>query len=117
MRDGGNWSYIPVLAGPSGGVRQAQQVDPRDDPIVRVQARRLRVQLARYYREEGQDEEWLIEMPKGGYAPTFHPDKARGGERRCDMREAASHLNAAMIICGSVRLAGAIVRITTNLID
>ena len=48
----------------------------RDDPIVRVQARRLHVQLARYYREEGQDEELLIEMPKGGYPPTFHPIKS-----------------------------------------
>src|SRR5580700_9213137 len=28
--------------------------DPRTDPIVRVQARRLRARLARYYREEGQ---------------------------------------------------------------
>src|SRR5215831_4913865 len=26
--------------------------DPRNDPIVRVQARRLRTQLARYYSEE-----------------------------------------------------------------
>ena len=28
--------------------------DPRTDPIVRVQARRLRARLVRYYREEGQ---------------------------------------------------------------
>src|SRR5438132_8231178 len=27
--------------------------DPRTDPIVRVQARRLRTRLVRYYREEG----------------------------------------------------------------
>src|SRR5262245_51072920 len=27
--------------------------DPRADPIVRVQARRLRARLVRYYREEG----------------------------------------------------------------
>src|SRR4051812_27166461 len=27
--------------------------DPRTDPIVRVQARRLRAKLVRYYREEG----------------------------------------------------------------
>jgi serine/threonine-protein kinase len=45
--------------------------DPRTDPIVRVQARRLRVRLARYYQEEGQNDEVLIELPKGGYAPTF----------------------------------------------
>lgn len=45
--------------------------DPRMDPIVRVQARRLRARLSRYYREEGQNDEVIIELPKGGYAPIF----------------------------------------------
>lgn len=45
--------------------------DPRTDPIVRVQARRLRVRLARYYSEEGQEDEVLIDLPKGGYAPVI----------------------------------------------
>lgn len=45
--------------------------DPRMDPIVRVQARRLRARLGRYYREEGRGDELLIELPKGGYAPLF----------------------------------------------
>jgi TolB-like protein len=45
--------------------------DPGNDPIVRVQARRLRAQLARYYREEGREDDLMIEIPKGGYAPTF----------------------------------------------
>ncbi|HVY93964.1 MAG TPA: tetratricopeptide repeat protein [Bryobacteraceae bacterium] len=45
--------------------------DPRNDPIVRVQARRLRSQLARYYQEEGHEDETLIELPKGGYTPVF----------------------------------------------
>ena len=40
--------------------------DPRNDPIVRVQARRLRAQLARYYAEGGQTDETVIELPKGG---------------------------------------------------
>src|SRR5256885_11359292 len=31
--------------------------DPRTDPIVRVQARRLRARLARYYAEEGQHDD------------------------------------------------------------
>lgn len=47
--------------------------DPRSDPIVRVQARRLRAQLARYYSQEGQADETLIELPKGGYTPVFKP--------------------------------------------
>ena len=45
--------------------------DPRMDPIVRVQARRLRARLTRYYREEGRNDEIQIELPKGGYAPAF----------------------------------------------
>lgn len=45
--------------------------DPRMDPIVRVQARRLRIRLAAYYRDEGQADPMLIELPKGGYAPIF----------------------------------------------
>jgi TolB-like protein/Tfp pilus assembly protein PilF len=55
--------------------------DPRNDPIVRVQARRLRAQLARYYREEGHADEVLIELPKGGYAPVFCPMKTAGQRR------------------------------------
>ena len=45
--------------------------DPRTDPIVRVQARRLRAKLVRYYRDEGPADEVIVELPKGGYAPAF----------------------------------------------
>ncbi len=45
--------------------------DPRMDPIVRVQARRLRMRLETYYAEEGQADPIVIELPKGGYAPNF----------------------------------------------
>src|SRR5215470_14091401 len=48
-----------------------ESFDPRTDPIVRVQARRLRAKLVRYYREEGRIDEWIVELPKGGYAPVF----------------------------------------------
>lgn len=45
--------------------------DPRTDPVVRVQARRLRARLQRYYKEEGQADELVIDLPKGGYSPVF----------------------------------------------
>ena len=45
--------------------------DPRNDPIVRVQARRLRARLTRYYQEEGTHDPWVIDLPRGGYSPTF----------------------------------------------
>jgi TolB-like protein/tetratricopeptide (TPR) repeat protein len=56
--------------------------DPRTDPVVRVQARRLRARLERYYRDEGQTDEWLIELPKGGYSPHFERRQAQAVPRR-----------------------------------
>ena len=55
--------------------------DPRTDPIVRVQARRLRARLSRYYHDEGQHDELIIELPKGGYAPVFKRRDARPAPR------------------------------------
>src|SRR3982750_1243322 len=56
--------------------------DPRADPIVRVQARRLRARLVRYYHEEGGADSLLVETPKGGYAPVFRTrDPSPGGRR------------------------------------
>lgn len=45
--------------------------DPKADPIVRVEARRLRVKLEQYYEGEGKDDPVLIAVPKGRYAPEF----------------------------------------------
>ncbi len=56
--------------------------DPRADPIVRVQARRLRTRLARYYRDEGADDAVVLDLPKGGYAPVFRPRDAGATARR-----------------------------------
>ena len=56
--------------------------DPRADPIVRVQARRLRARLVRYYREEGGSDAVLIELPKGGYTPVFKNRDAATASRR-----------------------------------
>jgi serine/threonine-protein kinase len=56
--------------------------DPRADPIVRVQARRLRARLVRYYREEGGADALMIELPKGGYAPVFKNRDASSAGRR-----------------------------------
>src|SRR5579871_4759537 len=44
-----------------------ESFDPRNDPIVRVQARRLRAHLALYYSQEGQADPLVLELPKGGY--------------------------------------------------
>jgi serine/threonine-protein kinase len=45
--------------------------DSRLDPIVRVEARRLRNKLKSYYQSEGLHDDIEIEVPTGGYAPVF----------------------------------------------
>ena len=56
--------------------------DPRTDPIVRVQARRLRARLDRYYRTEGQDDELIIDLPKGGYTPVVRRREVKPAPRQ-----------------------------------
>ena len=59
-----------------------ESFDPRTDPIVRVQARRLRAKLGQYYREEGRADELIVDLPKGGYAPVFTRRDAVAAPRR-----------------------------------
>ncbi|MGO7588697.1 adenylate cyclase [Rhizobium leguminosarum] len=43
----------------------------QDDPVVRIEAGRLRRSLERYYLVAGQHDPVRIDIPKGGYIPTF----------------------------------------------
>jgi serine/threonine-protein kinase len=45
--------------------------DPRTDPVVRVEARRLRAKLDEYYASYGAEAEVIIRIPKGSYVPAF----------------------------------------------
>jgi adenylate cyclase len=45
--------------------------DPQVDPIVRVEAGRLRRALEHYYLTDGENDPVRIEIPKGGYRATF----------------------------------------------
>jgi TolB-like protein/Flp pilus assembly protein TadD len=45
--------------------------DTRIDPVVRVEARRLRSKLAEYYADQGCNDEIVISLPKGGYVGRF----------------------------------------------
>jgi TolB-like protein/tetratricopeptide (TPR) repeat protein len=45
--------------------------DPRIDPIVRVEARRLRAKLREYYDGPGAADAVLLDFPKGRYTPLF----------------------------------------------
>jgi hypothetical protein len=45
--------------------------NPQDDPIVRVEAMRLRRALQRYYADGGRDDAVHIVLPLGSYVPVF----------------------------------------------
>lgn len=45
--------------------------DAQTDPLVRVEAGRLRRRLAEYYQGDGRDDPVRIELPRGGYTPVF----------------------------------------------
>src|SRR5262245_1746982 len=58
--------------------------DPTVDPVVRIEAARLREKLREYYGTDGQDDPVHIDLPKGTYTPAiefrqvFSPRTARG---------------------------------------
>src|SRR5215472_1714137 len=50
--------------------------DSRADPVVRVEARRLRDRLKTWYEGEGRNARIRIDLPRGGYAALFHDPAA-----------------------------------------
>lgn len=51
--------------------------DPRLDPIVRVEASRLRGRLLKYYEAAGAETDLRIELPRGAYIPAFRREISR----------------------------------------
>ena len=45
--------------------------DAQNDPVVRIEAGRIRRALERYYLVAGSDDRVVITIPKGGYVPSF----------------------------------------------
>ena len=60
--------------------------DPRTDPIVRVQARRLRAKLVRYYREEGRSRRVDHRAAKG----RLRAGRSSGAKRPCSSKRSIS---------------------------
>jgi TolB-like protein/Flp pilus assembly protein TadD len=61
--------------------------DPKVDSTVRTEAVRLRARLSKYYSTEGSQDPIVIDLPKGGYVPSFRepesaPDVPRAGRKR-----------------------------------
>ena len=67
--------------------RAAETFDPRIDPIVRVEARRLRSKLKEYYEGEGSRDTVVIDLPTGRYVPRFR--HRAGSGRDSDVTRAA----------------------------
>ncbi len=51
--------------------RDPRHFDPQTDPVVRMEAGKLRRRLERYYLGVGRGDPLRIAIPKGSYAPTF----------------------------------------------
>jgi TolB-like protein len=60
-------------------LKRGARFNPQIDPIVRVEATRLRRTLERYYAGAGADDPIIIELPRGTYVPTFNHRAARAG--------------------------------------
>ena len=52
---------------------RAEGYDSNEDNIVRSYARNLRRRIESYYAEEGQAESLQLDIPRGGYIPSFTP--------------------------------------------
>jgi tetratricopeptide (TPR) repeat protein len=52
-------------------LRRDTRFDPQIDPIVRVEATRLRRAIERYYAGPGLDDPIVVDLPRGAYVPTF----------------------------------------------
>lgn len=70
------------------GLERPSDFDPTDNPLIRVQARRLRITLGRYYAGPGAHDPLRIDLPIGSYVPSFRraivppslPPDTEGGE-------------------------------------
>ena len=58
--------------------KRGPQFDPRLDTIVRVEARKLRTRLAKYYETEGKLNPLRVALPSRGYVPTFRQSDLLG---------------------------------------
>ena len=79
-------SYVveQTLKNQSGSIKQytiavealgyGPDFDPQSNPNIRINARKLRRALNRYYLEKGIEDPIQIDIPKGGYVPVFMPN-------------------------------------------
>jgi len=76
--------------------------DPQIDPIVRVEATRLRRTMAQYYAGPGLADPLVIKIPRGSYVPTFH--RREGGDRRLTKKASFEPSRARLIFIAVIAL-------------
>ena len=67
-----------------------EDFDAAQDPVVRIQAGRLRRAMERYYLVAGGRDPVHIDIPKGGYVPVFSEGPVSGLEPAAGQREAGA---------------------------
>jgi adenylate cyclase len=100
---------------------RAKDFDPQADPIVRIEAGRLRRSMERYYLRGGRADAVVISIPRGSYAPVFlhrapveasPPAAARAGDAR-RLRVIVHPFDADAAIAGLERLSRGFTRHVT----
>ena len=66
---------------------RSDDFDATTDPIVRIQASRLRRNLEQYYLEEGREDPIRISLPKGSYTPDFEISKNKATSNSAPVAE------------------------------
>jgi TolB-like protein len=112
-----------ALSGRDGGSKErligmevfgrSPDYDAGADPVVRVEARRLRRKLAEYYAGAGREDPIEIRLPKGAYLPSFEARISRNIERSVAVLPFSGHalsdglttrLIARLAACGGMRV-------------
>jgi hypothetical protein len=94
--------------------------DPQADPIVRVEAGRLRRALEHYYADGGRNDSFVIDLPRGSYVPVF---RANGPSRRTVARMSRHYRRAITALRNHYQLmlliaaVSAIVSLTVELLE
>ena len=87
-------------------LRRDVRFDPQLDPIVRVEATRLRRAIERYYAGPGIDDPLLIDLPRGSYVPTFRRREAGVAAAQPAVRPtAAARTRPRTVVLGGAALA------------
>ncbi len=80
----GNARQLKGFTIATGVFGRDEDFDAAQDPVVRIQAGRLRRALERYYLVAGGNDPIYIDIPKGGYVPVFSDGAVGGADQRSE---------------------------------